>query len=430
MSNEQKRTRKSDISRVTEPIRRPQLMQDLGVKHWANVPVQVLEFLTAPIFPRPVRILSLLIRQSWGYGRPDAIKGIKRTRFGHEYAVPLLQRDIVEILNIEKEHVSRTVTQLERIGALKVDGKKLLPVPNPVIQGLEKLPDSATFFSELPIFQQLENLKSEYRTELAAAVQAAIEPVRSKYLPRIQEVKTEFKRAVKAVRKGDQPAIDAEPPQGKVAESGNFSESSAATTTTTQAETTVDPNVAPDSKVAKSGNFSELSLLEKVAKNGNFQPRINIKEIRKSATPKKTGPETPSTEKPGRSVGQQRKPAGGGTDRPTEHPELLAAIEATGICARLGDTPSEKLLSVMAAQLKDAPIESFTARIVARHKSITGLGMLRELAADVAKAHAATPTRKPVLPDWERRAAMDILNDPNSSEADREFARARLAESA
>ena len=96
--------------------------------------------------------------------------------------------------------------------------------------------------------------------------------------------------------------------------------------------------------------------------------------------------------KEGESVGRSvvvSKPAK--TDRPTDNSvnSVKNAIEQTGICAKLHDTPSRALLERITARLEGNPPECLKNRIHLRFDAITNLGMIEGLAADVAESAGA-----------------------------------------
>jgi hypothetical protein len=79
------------------------------------------------------------------------------------------------------------------------------------------------------------------------------------------------------------------------------------------------------------------------------------------------------------------------TDRPTDNSvnSVKTAIEQTGICAKLHDTPTRALLERITARLEGNPPECLKNRIHLRFDAITNLGMLEGLAADVAESAGA-----------------------------------------
>jgi hypothetical protein len=92
----------------------------------------------------------------------------------------------------------------------------------------------------------------------------------------------------------------------------------------------------------------------------------------------------------GRSVGRSVVPTTG-SDRQTDSPTsaVSKAIWESGICAKLNDTPSPKLLEQITAKLNGGSVEYLKNRIHVRFDDITGLGMLEALAADVAASDGA-----------------------------------------
>jgi len=92
----------------------------------------------------------------------------------------------------------------------------------------------------------------------------------------------------------------------------------------------------------------------------------------------------------GRSVGRSLVPTGS-LDRPTDSSisAVAKAIWDTGICAKLNDTPTPKLLERITEKLNGGSLEYLKNRIHVRFDDITGLGMLEGLAADVAASDGA-----------------------------------------
>jgi hypothetical protein len=124
----------------------------------------------------------------------------------------------------------------------------------------------------------------------------------------------------------------------------------------------------------------------------------------------------------GRSVGRSVVPTTG-SDRQTDFSTsaVSKAIWKSGICAKLNDTPSPKLLEQITAKLNGGSVEYLKNRIHVRFDDITGLGMLEALAADVAAAEASKPS------DEDR--AREIFRRPAKfSETDKAWARGILAE--
>jgi hypothetical protein len=111
------------------------------------------------------------------------------------------------------------------------------------------------------------------------------------------------------------------------------------------------------------------------------------------------------------------------TDRPTDNSLNLVkeAIQESGICAKLNDTPSRPLLQRIAAKLNGNSPDALKVRIRLRFDAISGLGMLEGLAGDVAAAQSMQPS--------EIQRARRILEHPTKhNEADKLWARVVLQE--
>jgi hypothetical protein len=111
------------------------------------------------------------------------------------------------------------------------------------------------------------------------------------------------------------------------------------------------------------------------------------------------------------------------TDRPTDNSLNLIeeAIQESGICAKLNDTPSRALLERIRAKLNGNPPDALKVRIRLRFDAVSGLGMLEGLAGDVAAAQA--------LPPSDMQRARFILEHPvKHSETDKSWARLVLSE--
>ena len=124
--------------------------------------------------------------------------------------------------------------------------------------------------------------------------------------------------------------------------------------------------------------------------------------------------------KKGESVG--RSLISVGSDRPTESPfhALEVTIIETGICEKLKDTPSRKLLERIAKKLNGHPLEYLKTRIHLRFDDITGLGMLEDLAGDVSTA--------PMKTDFQKAREILFERPKKFSEHDKEWARGLLGE--
>jgi hypothetical protein len=104
------------------------------------------------------------------------------------------------------------------------------------------------------------------------------------------------------------------------------------------------------------------------------------------------------------------------TDRPTSIliSAISKAIQETGICAKLNDTPSSKLLERIAKKLRGGSLEDLKNRVRLRFDGITGLGMLEGLAEDVASSSSA-----PRAPKKETRSEMNARIDREIAEEER-----------
>jgi hypothetical protein len=136
-------------------------------------------------------------------------------------------------------------------------------------------------------------------------------------------------------------------------------------------------------QLLKPASESRPRTPEKTARGTDASPfgvRLSLPHIRMKDRGKK------EDKKEARSVGPVVAP----TDRQTD--ALLLAITETGITERLKDSPSSALLARIKAALKGRGYDALKIRIHARFEAITGLGMLEDLAKDVA-ASADDPPR-------------------------------------
>ena len=144
------------IKRVS--LHRPQLMADLDVEYWVNLPRDTLEHLMTDRFPRRERIWACIILHS----------------YGHEYLSPFCQRivngrrqemrkvDIARELDIDKAGVSREFARFETDGLVRTEGKRIYPCPKPVPRSRGRKVVRTDNFLDGNV-----SLRAEYELELA-----------------------------------------------------------------------------------------------------------------------------------------------------------------------------------------------------------------------------------------------------------------------
>lgn len=429
------RTKTSEIPKTEPKDRRPQLMKDLGVERWANDPVDVLAFQTLPFFDARTRIYNLIRLRSWGTmvtrpGESERTPSLYAVRLEKSritktvYARPLRAVDISEELRIDKWTVSKVLSFLEARKAIRTDGKKIFPTANPDLEQHQKLVDSPTFFMQDPIYQRLEKLDLELATKYREALARASQPVIAEYQPLLKDVKSKKNRRKRELKKTSSSAENVE-----VGESANFFERSSTDSTPRNTKTAPQEPNEPNTEVGESANFFPLSPIKQVGEFANqklTQPAQN-----EADKPRPKSLKTLKKKSVGRSIERDQP-----TDR-QEYASLKQTIIESGICEKLADTPTKELYAEIAQALNGAPLSDLKKRIELKFDKITGLGMLRGLASDVARAHKASrvpqsnsqPTAKPAAIATEaRRAALEILNDPNESAESKQLAREVLEE--
>jgi hypothetical protein len=107
---------------------RPQLMLDLGVETWVNLPRPILNHLTSRAFPMKQRVWAAIIIHSYGHEYQNPYCQF-RERNGD--LRPMLQKDLCRELGIFAPHISHVISDLEREHLLRIEAGKLYPVPKP-----------------------------------------------------------------------------------------------------------------------------------------------------------------------------------------------------------------------------------------------------------------------------------------------------------
>jgi hypothetical protein len=379
-------------------------MAELGVDRWADDPLGVLRFQMSRDFCPRTRIYNLIRERSWGVlvqapGQPRpvpslfAVRKIKQTKWTkHAYAEPLRAKDIAKELELDKAVVSRTLAWLESRKAIRIDGKRIFPTPNPEIRGAEKLTPQSTFLQQDPIYQQLISFSSELTEKYREALEQALQPVKEAYLPKLKEVNTQLKRRERELRPGAAKTTQPE----KVDSTVNFSEPSPTTSTKREANSGDNAPDEPQKKVDSTVNFSELSPIPRVDSTVNSKmahptAKKQLRSSPKTLKPFKRAGAGLDASHSGVAVGRSEGKAA--ADLPTR---IKDAILETGIPAQVGDTPRPSLCQEGARLLADVP-EAFwrpalQKRIETRKPAIVkhGLGLLRELISDVADSYRAT----------------------------------------
>jgi hypothetical protein len=103
----------------------PELMAQLGVSSWTNVPNPILERWMGADYPPKLRILAALVRQSFGYQSPYCVHLVKgRQR-------PLRQADLGRLLRLHCRWIKRVWAELRREGCVTVQDRLIYVTPNP-----------------------------------------------------------------------------------------------------------------------------------------------------------------------------------------------------------------------------------------------------------------------------------------------------------
>jgi hypothetical protein len=436
------RTKNPDKSRDRLYDERHRLTPTTSV--WAAVALPVLRLLQHEDVDRAIRVLFYLIEHSWAMMIPPANyqgdgtyrddwrpstfavrppqRPDKKARSPFWSLAYIRSKDIADDLGLDEGNVSKELKWLGDRGAIRTDpkGRPIFPIQvldAPTGLTRKKLSETTTSDFQHPYFQQLFDFRFRIEAAYEEAKREALAPVVEAYRPAFEKVNTHEKELRKAAKKAKKQGVDL----SKVVKVDNFEELTAIVSTEAPANSAPEPDSGEGREVVKVDNSKPLSPIRRVVKADNF-----------SAPIKNLGRDTDlkTNNQREKSVGQSPEKA---TDRPTAHPELLQAIRDTGLCEQLADTPSETLLSDVARILNGTPLRLLQNGIRARWEKITGLGMLRNLATAAAGEHAANPAKRPartatrdigsIADEEARRGALDILNDPEASERDRQLAR-------
>gem|GEM_PF-4129386 len=213
-------------------------MAMLGQYQYAAICTSFLKFLQSHHLPLPIRVLFLIIEHSWGTPVPPpgyrgddrrkflpsltaVSKVFKSERSGFWVVEPLRAKQIAEKLGQDEGNISTAIKWLEVRKVISSDNRRFAPCAAPLSDAPKKLLDLTTFWSQNPLFQQLEKIRLEIEAALEEAKQKALEPVLELYRPKLEEVNTQqkkLKREInKAVKRGVSPA--------EVVGSHNFKES-------------------------------------------------------------------------------------------------------------------------------------------------------------------------------------------------------------
>lgn len=103
----------------------PELMAQLGVTSWTNVPNPILERWMEPDNPARLRVMAALVRHSFGYQRPYAVHMVK----GKER--PLQQADLARMLGMQDRWLRKVLAEIKSEGLVEARGKLLIPVATP-----------------------------------------------------------------------------------------------------------------------------------------------------------------------------------------------------------------------------------------------------------------------------------------------------------
>ncbi len=187
----------------SEGDRRPPLMIELGVKFWANVPVEVLEAWMTREYPEETRVMACIVRHSWAwpYESAHCVHDVDGRR------QPMRQADIAAKLGMARQNVNATIAALVRRGAVRVEGPAaamlICPCPRPEPQpGRPPMRAGEHGEPEDPELRRwLGVIQSNYRTVLAvirSAYAQALSVIRSNDAYKEREKHRELQESVGA----------------------------------------------------------------------------------------------------------------------------------------------------------------------------------------------------------------------------------------
>jgi len=152
-----------------------ELMAQLGVTSWTQVPNPILERWMEADQPPRLRVMAALVRHSFGYQRPYAVHLVK----GKER--PLQQADLSRLLGIAQRWMKRVLAKVESQGLIRGDGKLLYPVATPPEMGVKltlpafsspfafSSPQDQLLLDDPEYAKEVAEIKSDYLRELGQA---------------------------------------------------------------------------------------------------------------------------------------------------------------------------------------------------------------------------------------------------------------------
>jgi len=172
----------------------PKFLRELGVDSWTNLPNSTLDHLMTGRYPEILRVMACVVRHSFGYQSQQCIQ-FKRIK-GKLVAVPLLQADIAEKLELCKQNVHRATAELEEDGLIDFDGRRILlnaypkprrnaPTKPPKPQPGDWIPD--------------EEVRSQYLqrvTAIKAECDEAVKVIRSDYFRKLKVIESDYKKVI------------------------------------------------------------------------------------------------------------------------------------------------------------------------------------------------------------------------------------------
>jgi len=332
----------------------PQWLSELGIRpggFYIETKARLVHAMTNREWQDEPRVWACLALHTMAFQQELAVRMDKGA------LVPLRQIDIAKETGIDVRHVQRAVRNLEKQGSLQRQGEtkgevKLLcyAVPRrPKKDDAEAAaaPEQGSIYDGLP-------------DELAV------------WLRKFKFGAPDQEKLNEALQEAREVALHVE----RLRE---LSKSSDSVNRATVTKSTESRSRAPEKDAARDVQKTEMHA----ARQPKSTPRAG------SAYKEERTERTTTRESVGRSVAVApiRKP-----DRPTDWAvqSIRKAIEDTGICAKLKDVPSRNLCEQIAKTMNGNPAEWLKNRIHLRFDDITGLGMLKGLAADVV-ASAGMP---------------------------------------
>lgn len=200
-----------------EGVAIPELMAQLGVSSWTNVPNAILERWMGPDYPPKLRVLAALVRHSFGYQSPHAVHLVKGQ------PRPLRQVDLARLLGLEKRWLKRILAEARCDGLVTVDRKLVYPVATPSVASPVRqkrkmgvkltpfaspspLPPAHDALADPEYLTEVTEIKADYKREIGLA--------KGRLVQRLQIAQARALQRGKGVDLTPQLGVDLTPNQG------------------------------------------------------------------------------------------------------------------------------------------------------------------------------------------------------------------------